>query len=345
MNASGNGSARSIAVRTVLNRELEKAGTKCTHSASSEADSSSNAKREQVDLSLLDQQQSAAGPVVPRVQCSCSRWHLPQRQCRQTTMRMSSGIGSQLPLRRRRQPKRQLQKHYSSGGESKESTTWYLEIQESATWYPAHAGSNPRPSSTAAGMHTNNCPRAVTKTRSLMTSSIGRSCMTSKWQQAVPLSSHPKGEWSIFARNVQHQNGDASQHIGGGEGMKSAPVVTPLRSPSPQLLLKGSALGRTKGYHPISSHMSRSPISATFTSSSLTTTTILFPAPPSDNPTTLSRSTPQHEQVSIYLSVTHSLWLKSSLAWSGNQRHGGYAGIRVGEAVNPGPATRTRLDG
>ena len=38
----------------------------------------------------------------------------------------------------------------------------------------------------------------------------------------------------------------------------------------------------------------------------------------------------------------HSLWLKSSLAWSGNQRHGGYAGDRVGEAVNPRAATHER---
>ena len=42
------------------------------------------------------------------------------------------------------------------------------------------------------------------------------------------------------------------------------------------------------------------------------------------------------------LCLTHSFWLESSLAWSGNQLPGGYAGIRVGEAMNPGPATHER---
>ena len=59
-------------------------------------------------------------------------------------------------------------------------------------------------------------------------------------------------------------------------------------------------------------------------------------------PDNSSHCTPPHARVSTNLCVTHSLWLKSSLAWSGNQRHGGYAGIRVGEAVNPGPATHER---
>ena len=82
----------------------------------------------------------------------------------------------------------------------------------------------------------------------------------------MPFSPLHEGEWSSFARrNAQHPNGDASRHIAGGEGMNSAPVVTPLRSPSPQFPLKGSAFGRTKGYHPIPSHVSRSPTHATFT--------------------------------------------------------------------------------
>ena len=89
--------------------------------------------------------------------------------------------------------------------------------------------------------------------------------------------------------------------------MKSAPVVTPQRSPSPQLSLKRSAFGRSKGYHPISSHMSRSPIQATFTSSLLTTTTLLFPALPFDNPTTpLIARRHTHEFPRIFASPTAS---------------------------------------
>ena len=56
-----------------------------------------------------------------------------------------------------------------------------------------------------------------------------------------------------------------------------------------------------------------------------------------DNP---SLCTPPHARVSTGLRVTRSFWLKSSLAC--NQRHGGYAGIRVGEAVNLGTATHER---
>ena len=109
-------------------------------------------------------------------------------------------------------------------------------------------------------------------------------------------------------------------------------------SQSSQLLLKGSALGRTKGYHPISSHMSRSPISATFTSSSLTTTAILSPAPPSDNPTTphaARRNTSKFPFIFPSRTATDSI----THAWSGNQRHGGYVGFRFGEAANSGLAT------
>ena len=64
--------------------------------------------------------------------------------------------------------------------------------------------------------------------------------------------------------------------------MKSALVVTTSR----ELPIKGSAFGRTKDSHPIPSHMSRPPTHATFTSSFLIATTLLFPAPPFANPTT-----------------------------------------------------------
>ena len=67
-----------------------------------------------------------------------------------------------------------------------------------------------------------------------------------------------------------------------------------------------------------------------------------FPSATSRQPDSSSHCTLPHARVSTNLCVTHSLWLKCSLAWSSNQRHGGYAGIRVGEAVNPGPATKER---
>ena len=60
---------------------------------------------------------------------------------------------------------------------------------------------------------------------------------------------------------------------------------------------------------------------------------------PDNSPLIARRHT--HE-VSTKLCVTHTLWLKSSLAWSGNQRHGGYAGICVGDSVNLGLATHER---
>ena len=84
------------------------------------------------------------------------------------------------------------------------------------------------PSSAAAGRHTNICARAATKTNLRMTRPPLREVVAWRWQHAVPFPSLPKGECSIFApRNAQHPNGDASRHIGGGEGMKSALVVTP----------------------------------------------------------------------------------------------------------------------
>ena len=62
-----------------------------------------------------------------------------------------------------------------------------------------------------------------------------------------------------------------------------------------------------KDYHPISSHMSRSPTHGTFTSSFLTTTTLLFPAPSFDNPTTpLVARRHTHEFPRIFASPTAS---------------------------------------
>ena len=89
----------------------------------------------------------------------------------------------------------------------------------------------------------------------------------------------PTGEWFSFARRRKRDEKRAC-----GDTME--------------------AFGRTQGSHPISSHMSRSPIHATFTSSILTTTTPLFPAPPFDNPTTLSARRHTHEFPRIFASPT-----------------------------------------
>ena len=93
--------------------------------------------RNQADLQ--QQKQSPQQAVSCReAQCSCSRWHLPPLQCRQTTVGTLFGSGSQLQLqrrqqlkrqqplrrRRRRQPKRQPRKHPSSGEESRGSIHW-----------------------------------------------------------------------------------------------------------------------------------------------------------------------------------------------------------------------------
>ena len=123
------------------------------------------------------------------------------------------------------------------------------------------------------------------------------------------LSPVPKGEWFSIAR----RNGDASLHTREGKGRKSAPEVTHKRSPSLQLLPRGSALGRTKGYSPIFSHMLRSPTPATFASSFVTNNTTLSGAT-FRQPDNSSHCTPPHARVSTNLCITHSVWLQSSLA-------------------------------
>ena len=92
---------------------------------------------------------------------------------------------------------------------------------------------------------------------------------------------------------------------------------------------------RWNPHHPTPSYTSRLPLPSTFTS------------PHSHDSS--SRGTVHHERATIHCSVTHSLRFKTDVnhesgelslaqALLNNQGHGGYAGIRVQEAENPGLA-------
>ena len=78
-----------------------------------------------------------------------------------------------------------------------------------------------------------------------------------------------------------------------------------------------------------------------------------FPPPPHHHLPIPRQLFSSHGAVTVHWSILHSLRLKtddshefgqplSALALLNNLGHAGYAGIRVGEAENPGPATHDR---
>ena len=154
MNASGNGPAWSIvAVKTVKKESWRKQSLSALIQRQRKLIAAAKRSRNQVDLSLLNQAMQHPETESAAVASSSAA------EFGQTTVRTLFGIGSQLPLRRRRQPKRQLRKHCSSGEELIECIHWNF-INYDMIF------SNPGPSSVADGRHTNIRPRAATKTDS-----------------------------------------------------------------------------------------------------------------------------------------------------------------------------------
>ena len=134
-----------------------------------------------------------------------------------------------------------------------------------------------------------------------------------------------------------------AEHSGGGAGLRNGPAVTQLRSRHPRTTSTHgeSALGSTKNHHFVPSYTSSPTLS--FISTSL----------PSERATAALTTRGNHERASVHDSVTRSLRLKlevshdlcrpsSVLALLNNLGRGGYAGGRLGEAQNPGPATYDR---
>ena len=210
--ASGNGSARVSRYEDKVKQELQKAGTKRSHSAPTEADGSFTAQQEpggpgsnmpRGSVLLLPVASSSAA-----VQADNSEDVLWDFTTFTTTTTATQTYTISIRMSTTTQTSR------SGNIPAVETGT-----PQTATQHSAHAGSNPVPSP-AASTHTNNRPRAATKTHqdhhgTNMTSMARSCCMEMAAGSALrPLSRQE-------SRNAQHPNGDASRHTGGASGSRA----------------------------------------------------------------------------------------------------------------------------